>query len=116
MTMANRFDDDALVLLRDIMEDEFDDLIRVFITDSDIRLQHLSQAYSAQQFDEVRRLAHSFKGASSNVAAPLLTQLCFQVEEAAQQRQVPRLASGLRALQNEYLQVRDGLLQMIDPA
>ncbi len=113
---VNRFDDDALALLRDIMEDEFEDLIHVFITDSDIRLQHLSQAYSAQQFDEVRRLAHSFKGASSNVATPLLTQLCFQVEEAAQQRQVPRLISGLRALQTEYLHVREALLQMIQSA
>lgn len=112
---VNRFDDEALALLRDIMEDEFNDLIQVFINDSDIRLQHLNQAYSAQQFDEVRRLAHSFKGASSNVATPCLTQLCFQVEEAAHQRQIPRLVSGLRALQTEYLQVRDVLLRMIHP-
>lgn len=69
--------------LREIMEDDFSVLYETFIADSEQKLQQLEQAFSLNDSESIRRLAHSLKGSCCNVGANKLADLCEVLENAA---------------------------------
>jgi HPt (histidine-containing phosphotransfer) domain-containing protein len=71
----------ALKELEAIMGDDFSLLIDTFTADSILRLEGIKAAISANDAEAIRRAAHNFKGSTSNMAAPLLTKLCRDLEE-----------------------------------
>jgi HPt (histidine-containing phosphotransfer) domain-containing protein len=68
--------------MRDLLEEDFADLMKTYITDSQARVASLRDALghadNAKGFD----VAHTLKGASANVGAPRLTECCAQMQEA----------------------------------
>lgn len=74
-------DSAVLAGLQDIMEDEYPLLLDTFIADSEERLRLLHAALQNADAHELRLAAHSFKGSCSNMGAPLLAQLCKQLED-----------------------------------
>lgn len=113
--MAERhLDEAALVTLKDIMLDGFGLLVATFVNDSLARLQLLSEA--AQQGDAaaVWRTAHSFKGSSSNMAAPRLAALCHQLEQLARDGQLDGAPALIEAIAREFALVR-ALLEAAPP-
>lgn len=102
MSLAEHFDLDSLEMLREVMDDEFSDLIRIYIDDSRQRLPLLSQALQRQDAKELRELAHSFKGASSNISANVLAQLCYQLETAGREEQLSGADALIAAIDAEY--------------
>ncbi|MFC3681483.1 Hpt domain-containing protein [Bacterioplanoides pacificum] len=106
---ADHFDLESFEMLKDVMEDEFDDLIQVYIEDSDRRLPQLQQALTAADAAELRELAHSFKGASSNISAVTLTELCRQLEQAGRDEQLDGLEQTLDQIVGEYRWVKNFL-------
>ncbi len=70
----------SLAPLRDIMGDDFAQLIDVFIGDSYKRLEGLRTAVATANANEIRTLAHGFKGSALNISAPALTEICRQLE------------------------------------
>jgi len=111
-SMADHFDLESFEMLKDVMEEEFSDLLSVYVQDSDQRLPLLQQALSNQDAAQLRELAHSFKGASSNVSAAPLAELCRQLEMAAKDNQLSGLDQTLAEVCDEYAQVK-GLLQAL---
>lgn len=73
----------AIAELRDIMEDEFNSLIDLFVNDSLARVEAVREAVTSGDADAVRRAAHAFKGASSNIGALRLAALCKSLEDKA---------------------------------
>lgn len=69
--------------LKEIMEDEFLELLKIFLSDSEVRVKNLKSAHLENDHDNVRSLAHSFKGSSSNIGAHALSELCKEVEVLA---------------------------------
>ncbi len=80
---APHLDHDMLEELKDIMEDEFLELLKAFLSDSEMRIKSLRSAYTANDHDNARNIAHSFKGSSGNIGARALSQLCKELEELA---------------------------------
>ena len=113
MDTETHFDHAALQVLKGIMEDDFSDLVQLFIDDSDARLSSLKQAVNDNDRTQVRDLAHSFKGASSNLSAVQLAELCFQLESNDQACEITELENLLERLTLEYLEVRFLLKNMI---
>lgn len=111
--MADHFDVDAFNMLREVMDDEFNALLQVFIEDSDQRLRALK---TAQSGNDLRELAHGFKGASSNIGAMSLSDLCFQIERTPYDSGDDGLKSTLREIETEYHTVRSLLQSIIGPA
>lgn len=106
MDKKSHFDIEALEMLEEIMEDEFPELIRVYIADSDPRLDALKQAVSDNNCLELRELAHSFKGASANIAAMPLADLCYKIEEKAREDILEGIDQLIIATEAEYASVR----------
>ncbi len=112
--LASHFDEEALEMLKEVMEEEFPELIAVFIRDSEERLPRLKDAIAAGNAGEIRELAHSFKGASSNISAQVLADGCFALEKAGREQQLDHAPAQFEQVQAEYWQVKELLLNMLE--
>lgn len=106
MNERPHLDEEALAELRDVMEDEFDILIRTYINDSSERLEALRHAMACGDQDAFAKTAHSFKGSSMNIGAARLGELCMQAEQAGKDCQLEQAASLLPGLEAEFEMVR----------
>lgn len=113
MSLAEHFDPESLDMLREVMDDEFSDLMQVYIDDSRQRLPLLAQALQQQDAQQLRELAHSFKGASSNISANVLAQLCYQLETAAREDKLAGAGSLIAQIEAEYYAVETLLQDML---
>ena len=78
--MTVHIDNEQLAELKDVLEDEFGILISTYLADAKLRLQLIEQGLQNQDYDAVRLAAHSLKGASANLGALILAQLCEKLE------------------------------------
>ena len=72
--------------MRDLLEEDFVDLIQVYFTDS---RQRITDLRSAQQKDDNANgyeIAHALKGTSANLGATQLMHLSGQLQEACRER------------------------------
>lgn len=74
--------------LRSILDTEFPGLINTWIQDSAMRLDDLRAAFARGSADDVRKAAHSLKGASANLGLVVLAEQCRLLEEAARDGQL----------------------------
>ncbi|MFK4752698.1 MULTISPECIES: Hpt domain-containing protein [Oceanospirillaceae] len=81
MKLQDHFDSESLDILRDVMDDEFDDLITLFVNDSESRLPKMNAAWVQQDVAGLGNLSHSFKGASGNVCAAALSHCNKELED-----------------------------------
>ena len=114
MDKASHFDIEALTMLEEIMEDEFPELVEVFIADSAPRIPALKLALENKETNTLRELAHSFKGASGNLSALPLADLCFKIEESSRQGEVEGTEELIQQIEQEYLKVKSILLSMVE--
>ena len=76
----NHLDMEQLNELKEVLEDEFQILINTYLTDAQLRLKLIEEGLDTQNYEQVRLAAHSLKGASANIGALILAQLCEQLE------------------------------------
>ncbi len=112
LNKASHFDIEALMMLEEIMEDDFPQLIEVFIVDSDPRVKQLEQALEKSDCNELRAISHSFKGASGNISALPLADLCFQLEEIVRKEDIDGVSELITRISDEYKNVRSILLSL----
>lgn len=79
--MEDKIDMSLVDELRELMEDDFDILLRTFVSDSETKFNALADAIAAGEAEDLRRTAHSLKGSSSNLGAIHLSELCFELEK-----------------------------------
>jgi HPt (histidine-containing phosphotransfer) domain-containing protein len=78
--MTPHIDAEQLAELKEVLEDEFGVLISTYLTDAKFRLQLIQNGINCQDYEAVRLAAHSLKGASANLGALILAQLCEKLE------------------------------------
>ncbi|MDU9389205.1 Hpt domain-containing protein [Pseudomonas sp. zfem002] len=89
--------------LQEVMEGEYLNLLETFLKDSEDRLRQL---YKARTVEELRLVAHSFKGSSSNMGALGLAELCRQVEEQLKQGPPCGIEHLINQIDREYSVVK----------
>ncbi|WP_020209473.1 Hpt domain-containing protein [Gilvimarinus chinensis] len=109
MSSSQLIDHDALAALREVMDEDFIQLIETFVSDSHAKINTMQRALAAGQSDELRRAAHSLKGSSSNIGASGLMNTCRQIEERAAASELRGLEHLLVDLQSEFSQVKQQL-------
>lgn len=113
MSVTQHLSYDALNSLKDVMEDDFNFLIETFIQDSEDRLAKLHELVGGDDFDSIRRAAHSFKGSCSNLGALRLASLCAAAEHKALEKNIASLAADLADIEAEFLIVKQMMLDFI---
>ncbi|MYM62546.1 Hpt domain-containing protein [Pseudomaricurvus sp. HS19] len=107
--MSDAVDENTLTMLKEVMEDDFGKLIDAYLDDCSRKMPQLPLLLESRDFEQLRRMAHSLKGASSNFGAHALTELCLQIELAAKAGEETGLEALVRAAGAEQQRVADAL-------
>ncbi len=79
--------------MRDLLEEDFADLIQVYITDSQQRVNALRVAQQENDNANGFEVAHALKGASANLGTTQLTNLSSQLQERCRERLISEQAA-----------------------
>ena len=85
------------------------EVIDVFLQTIPRRLDDLRQAHARADVESIRALAHSLKGASAQIGARGMADLCVQIEAVVRGGEVSALGELLTALETDYAVVSASL-------
>ncbi len=88
------------------------ELFDVFFEQADLNIQKLSQACQEMNLENWRMAAHKFKGASANLGARHLADICFVAEKNHDQSALEK-AEYLEAIIGEYQKVKECLVRRL---
>ncbi len=74
--------------MRDLLEEDFVDLIQVYLTDSRQRISTLRVAQQEQDNTNGFEIAHALKGASANLGATQVMTLSSQLQERCREQSI----------------------------
>ena len=111
--MTVHIDTEQLAELKEVLEDEFGILISTYLADAKLRLQLIEQGLQNQDYDAVRLAAHSLKGASANLGALLLAQICERLEHDCKAGHYAECDALFVEAQAEFVEVNQQLLMMV---
>ena len=78
-------DDEIIAELREVMEEEFADLIGSFLHDLPVQLELIQAAVARLDTAELYRIAHKFKSSCASLGALRLAELVRRLEQAGRQ-------------------------------
>ena len=74
--------------MRDLLEEDFADLVQVYFTDAQQRIIKLRQAQQEEDNANGFELAHALKGASANLGTTQLMNLSSQLQELCREQRI----------------------------
>ncbi|WP_315040898.1 Hpt domain-containing protein [Faucicola mancuniensis] len=86
--MSEHINQEQFQELKDLLEDDFIDLINTYVADSEKRIIEMQTAFDNEDNRMGFESAHSLKGASSNLGATNLTEMCYQLQEICREGQL----------------------------
>ena len=108
----NHLDMEQLNELKEVLEDEFQVLINTYLIDAQLRLKLIEEGLDIKNYEQVRLAAHSLKGASANIGALILAQLCEQLEHDCKKLEYQNLKDVCLKITKEIQLVRTLILQL----
>lgn len=87
--------------LQDLLEDDFTDLVKTYMSDSLTRIQEMRDAFQIDDNAKGYDAAHTLKGASANLGARRLTELCYQMQEACRNQQISHQGALIEEIADE---------------
>lgn len=107
--MTPHIDTEQLAELKEVLEDEFSVLIDTYLTDAKLRLTLIRNGIATQDYEAVRLAAHSLKGASANLGALALAELCEKLEHDCKMGEYSRFSELIEKIYTEFSLVEHGL-------
>ena len=98
-----RMDGDELVL---------NELLRLFLQDSDHMMQRLEEARASGDLKQVERAAHGLKGASATISARAVAPLAREIEQLAREGEAVKALDRMQDLRVEMQRLRRALEAM----
>ena len=100
---------DTLNELKEIMEDDFDELLSVFISDGQSQIDNLRLAINSSNTADTRRSAHTLKGSSANLGLHSLSESCQLLEYKAAEDSLEGATELLQQIISNYEAVKKTL-------
>ena len=101
---------EQLAELKEVLEDEFSVLITTYLEDAQLRQQMITAAISAKDYDAARLAAHSLKGASANLGALMLAEICEHLEHDCRAGRYENCEVYNQQIVEEFVVVKNELL------
>lgn len=98
--------------LKEVLEDEFSVLITTYLQDAELRQQMIAAAITVKDYDAVRLAAHSLKGASANLGALMLAEICEHLEHDCRAGRYENCNNFNRQIVEEFAIVKTELLRV----
>ncbi len=98
--------------IKDVLERVQDDrellleLFDIFEEDFQEKRKNLSQHLAMGNFDSIRDLAHSMKGAAGNISAKALYASCSTIEQLAHDRGLDGIKSKMKDLDRQFIELQ----------
>ncbi len=99
----------AIEQLREVMEDEFVDLIETYLLNAPRELEQINTAYNTGDLEKLINCSHSLKGSSSNLGALRLAELCKNLEVLGRNGKNAELRRIISCIEQEYHRVKSAL-------
>lgn len=109
MLLEQHFDLDHLHQLSDHNPEFEQELLQLYLHDTEDQLQQLQQSISRENTQQIERIAHHIKGASASVGAKQLEREAENIERQARQQQLEHIGVLVAQLEQTFRQVQ-GLL------
>jgi two-component system, sensor histidine kinase and response regulator len=102
---------DRTLLLERVGGDEsiFIEILQVFVDDTPLRIQEMREAILKQDLANLRRAAHTVKGASANVGGAALQAAAFELETAASKGDIGSAPAQLATIISEFEKLRKAI-------
>ena len=91
--LLERVQDDKELLL---------ELFDIFVQDFAVKRKSLEEYIKSKNYEEIRNIAHSLKGASGNISAKPLRAVCIQFEDLGKRNSVSDAQALLAQLDKEF--------------
>ena len=88
--------------LKEIMGEDFGELISIFITDSQNQIDALKAAIDAENIKDVQRIAHTIKGSSANLGVNVLSESSRVLEHQASEGSLANAGEFLEKIIIDY--------------
>jgi len=78
------------------------ELLEIYVSDYQEKRIQLEQAIQDQNYEEVRSITHSLKGASGNISAKILRQTFLDLEEMAKNEDLSEAANAFSEMDQQF--------------
>lgn len=99
--------------LRELLDEEFDSLLRSYLVDSQTRLQAIQTAFEHRDSSKGYEAVHSLKGASANLGAVHLAELCLKLQIECKAGRIHDAELLIQMVQEEQNRVSAYLLEQL---
>jgi CheY-like chemotaxis protein len=82
------------------------ELLQIYLDDTQDQLQHLEQAIDRQNLQHIERIAHHMKGASASIGAKQIETIARTVEQQAKQQQLELIRGLMPQLKQGFSQIQ----------
>lgn len=105
-------DQELLAELQDIMGSDFGKLVKSWQDDTRQRVLAMEAAIGAEDGVQLRQVAHSLKGSSSNLGARAVVDVCIEMEKLANLKDMDAAKIALPTLRDAVLNAEQELLRL----
>lgn len=107
-------DDEQFDELKDLFEDDFASLMQSYMQDSQKQVRELRIAHTNADNAAGFESAHTLKGASANVGATQLRQLCYQMQEVCRNNTITENADLLTQIEQQVQIVNEEITRRLN--
>ena len=83
-----------------------DELLNMFIADYPKKIEEIEKAIKNKNFEMLREIAHSLKGASGNLGLTEIYELCLKLENMGKEKDLSNAEDVLDRLKEELSKLR----------
>ena len=110
MSQTDAVNMDTLAILKEAMEDEFNELVEVFLESSVELLDGMDAAKASGDVETFTRNAHSLKSSSANLGCEPLSEMAAAIEQQCKtSKQLPADADTVSQLRNALMAAKQVL-------
>lgn len=82
-------------------------IMEIFFDETEKQIKKMQTAISTNEIEDVQRLAHSIKGAASNLGALRVQETAFNLEIIGNESKIKEAPPVFNKLQNDFKQVKE---------
>lgn len=105
-------DQEVLTELQEIMGSDFGKLVKSWQDDTRQRIEAMAVAINQEDGVQLRQVAHSLKGSSSNLGARGVVDICIEMEKLANLKDMEAAAETLPKLRDAVSSAEQELLRL----
>lgn len=88
------------------------ELLDIFEQDFAVKRQTLGEMLHQKNFDKIRDIAHSLKGAAGNISAKPLFQSFYQLEKLGENKEAGQVPELLNTIDQQFIQLKTSIVQL----